>query len=772
MMKRHFKGFYGTAITAAAFLLFTGIFSQTALVSSFAAEETLPSAVIENNFEYETVDETNAIGISISQDGITVSTKDGNIETEAAEDMGISFDNGTLSIEKEGTYILSGNLEGNIEVSSSKKEQVNLILNGLSIHSEDGPAVSVKKTGTLVISLTEGTENELTSGTACEINGESADVSEEESGGALYSKALTFITGKGSLSVNGYIHNGIHVTKCLILESGNINVSAVNNGVKVKDTFVLNGADLTVLSGNDAVKAEQEAQQAMEEVIDETTGEVLQEAQDEEEASGYILINDGTLTADSYGDAVQAYLAVEINGGTLNLKTEGEYPEKGESRGGGPEGGSRGGQGRPEGQNRPDFDLQSQDDDTSTKGIKSDGTITINSGDIIIDSTDDAVHCAGLLTVNDGNLTLTTGDDGIHSDKEIKINGGRIDILDSYEGIEANQITVTAGEVSVVSSDDGFNANGGPQSFGGPGGGRNQQADTASDTPNLNIEGGTIYVNAQGDGLDSNGNITVSGGYTVVDGPENNGNGEVVTSLLGSVEMSHVSFRYIKDGPLVIDDLSLKINQGEYVAIVGPSGCGKSTLMRLLLGFEKPDSGGIFYDGKSLDKIDLPSLRRKIGTVMQNGGLFNDSIFANIAICAPELTMQEAWDAAEIACIADDIREMPMGMHTMISEGQGGISGGQKQRLMIARAIAPRPAILYFDEATSALDNIAQKKVINALDGLHCTRVVIAHRLSTIRSCNRILYIDGGRIREEGTYEELMAKNGLFADMVARQQTE
>ena len=254
--------------------------------------------------------------------------------------------------------------------------------------------------------------------------------------------------------------------------------------------------------------------------------------------------------------------------------------------------------------------------------------------------------------------------------------------------------------------------------------------------------------------------------------PENNGNGEVVTSLLGSVEMSHVSFRYIKDGPLVIDDLSLKINQGEYVAIVGPSGCGKSTLMRLLLGFEKPDSGGIFYDGKSLDKIDLPSLRRKIGTVMQNGGLFNDSIFANIAICAPELTMQEAWDAAEIACIADDIREMPMGMHTMISEGQGGISGGQKQRLMIARAIAPRPAILYFDEATSALDNIAQKKVINALDGLHCTRVVIAHRLSTIRSCNRILYLDGGRIREEGTYEELMAKNGLFADMVARQQTE
>jgi ABC-type bacteriocin/lantibiotic exporter with double-glycine peptidase domain len=132
--------------------------------------------------------------------------------------------------------------------------------------------------------------------------------------------------------------------------------------------------------------------------------------------------------------------------------------------------------------------------------------------------------------------------------------------------------------------------------------------------------------------------------------------------------------------------------------------------------------------------------------------------------------MDEAWEAAEIACIADDIRDMPMGMHTMIAEGQGGISGGQKQRLMIARAIAPKPNILIFDEATSALDNIAQKRVTEALDKLHCTRLVIAHRLSTIRSCSRIMYIGQGKVLEEGTYEELMAKNGLFADMVARQQ--
>ena len=214
----------------------------------------------------------------------------------------------------------------------------------------------------------------------------------------------------------------------------------------------------------------------------------------------------------------------------------------------------------------------------------------------------------------------------------------------------------------------------------------------------------------------------------------------------------------------------MKIKKGEYVAVVGPSGCGKSTLIRLLLGFEKPERGGIFYDMKNIDQIDIKSLRRHIGCVMQDGGLFNDSIYANIALSAPTLTMEEAWEAAEAASIADDIRAMPMGMHTMISEGQGGISGGQKQRLMIARAVAPKPSVLIFDEATSALDNITQKRVTEALDSLNCTRIVIAHRLSTIKGCDRILYMDHGRILEEGTYDELIEKGGLFADMVSRQQ--
>ena len=247
---------------------------------------------------------------------------------------------------------------------------------------------------------------------------------------------------------------------------------------------------------------------------------------------------------------------------------------------------------------------------------------------------------------------------------------------------------------------------------------------------------------------------------------------EIVTNIHGSVELSHVSFRYDEDSPYILNDLSLKIRPGEYVAIVGRTGCGKSTLMRLLLGFEKPEKGAIYYDGKDIESLDLGSLRRRIGTVMQQSGLFQGDIYSNIVLTAPGLSIDEAWDAAEKAGIADDIRAMPMGMYTMVSEGGGGISGGQKQRLMIARAIAPKPKLLFFDEATSALDNKTQKQVSEALDAMGCTRLVIAHRLSTIRHCDRILVLDGGTIVEDGSYDELIEKGGFFADLVARQRVD
>ena len=241
-------------------------------------------------------------------------------------------------------------------------------------------------------------------------------------------------------------------------------------------------------------------------------------------------------------------------------------------------------------------------------------------------------------------------------------------------------------------------------------------------------------------------------------------------NVKGNIRLENVSFKYTDNGPLILNNLSLNIKEGDYVAIVGQTGCGKSTLVRLLLGFEKPLQGNVYFDDHNINDVDLVSLRRNIGTVMQSGSLFHADIFSNIIISSPDLKEEDAWVAAEIANIADDIRAMPMGMRTVISEGQGGISGGQKQRIMIARAIVHKPKILIFDEATSALDNKTQKSITESIDRLNCTRIVIAHRLSTIKSADRIIMLEGGQIIEDGDYQTLIEKNGKFAELVNRQR--
>ena len=249
--------------------------------------------------------------------------------------------------------------------------------------------------------------------------------------------------------------------------------------------------------------------------------------------------------------------------------------------------------------------------------------------------------------------------------------------------------------------------------------------------------------------------------------PESVGDKPDAGILSGAIEVNNLSFSYV-EGREVLHNINFKISAGENVAIVGRSGCGKSTLVRLLLGFEKPKKGAIYYDGQDLSELNMPSVRTQLGVVLQTGQLMQGDIFTNI-IGTNALTQEDAWQAAEQAGIAEDIMMMPMGMQTVISEGSSNISGGQRQRILIARALVTKPSILIFDEATSALDNRTQAIVTRSLDNLKSTRIVVAHRLSTIRNCNKIIVMDAGKIVETGSFDELLTKGGIFANLAKRQ---
>lgn len=238
--------------------------------------------------------------------------------------------------------------------------------------------------------------------------------------------------------------------------------------------------------------------------------------------------------------------------------------------------------------------------------------------------------------------------------------------------------------------------------------------------------------------------------------------------LKGQIEVSHLAFRYDSDSPCILEDVNFQVSPGEFVALVGTSSSGKSTLMRLLIGLEKPLSGAIYYDKKNLSELDVQAVRRQIGIVIQNAKLLPGNIFTNI-VGSSQATLEDAWEAARIAGFDEDIKAMPMGMNTMIAEGVSTISGGQRQRLIIARAIVNKPKIILFDEASSALDNLTQSVVSKNLQQLNATRIIIAHRLSTIMNSDRIFVIDQGRIVETGSYEELMKMSGHFAELAKRQ---
>ena len=250
--------------------------------------------------------------------------------------------------------------------------------------------------------------------------------------------------------------------------------------------------------------------------------------------------------------------------------------------------------------------------------------------------------------------------------------------------------------------------------------------------------------------------------------PEDNGDRNEAGVLSGKVEVSHLKFRYTPESPLVLDDVSLKAEPGEFIAIAGSSGAGKSSLFRLLLGFETPNSGAVYYSDQDFANLERNSVRRQMGVIMQNSRIIPGSILENI-IQGTDASVDDAWNALEMAEFADDVRKMPMDIHTLVTSAT--ISGGQQQRILIARALVGNPKVILMDESTSALDNISQEKITEKLRQLAVTRIVIAHRLSTIADADRIYVLDKGKVVQCGTYETLSACDGVFKELIERQKT-
>lgn len=465
-------------------------------------------------------------------DGSITLSPDGSTSTDAS----VRIDGQTVTITQAGTYQIAGTLgDGALIVESAENAKITLVLGGVNIKNSIGAAIQISTADDVTIELAEGTTNVLQSGEEVDIA--TATESKEASGGALQSKADLKIKGKGSLTVLGYLNNGIHCTKDLKIKNGNISVTALGHGIKGKNSVTVSGGTVTVTSGKDGITS------------DET----------ENEEKGFVTIEDGEIIITSAGDGVSAETTLTVTGGVISIISGG---------------GSANAQQKTDNmRDWWDFDNSASDDNSaSCKGLKAGKALVISGGSITIDAQDDALHTDGDMTISGGECILSTGDDGAHAALSLTVLDGKITVLTSYEGLEANQITLAGGELDITASDDGINANGGSDGFsGGFGGGfggrrsdMNSQSgdmtppdnsnmqtppdgnapsgnpptmpgqdaadstttdDTADKQPVLLITGGKITVNADGDGLDSNGNLRVEGGDITINGPANGGNG-------------------------------------------------------------------------------------------------------------------------------------------------------------------------------------------------------------------------------------------------------
>lgn len=454
---------------------------------------------------------------ALAESETVITLKDGCIDIQGP---GASADDHVVTITQQGTYILTGTLTaGQLIVDAGKKDDITLVLRQAEIINPDGAAILVSKADKVVLLLAEHTENRLISGAPVPITGtvDAADAN----GAALQAKAALTICGDGALFLGGYLHQGIRATKDLRIEGGSITIESIGAAIRCKDQLSITGGSLDILSGGDGIHAAEKASEAT-----DTT--------EATEAQGFLHVSGGMVSITAFADGMQSDTTLEITGGILTITTSGgaanapAHTNEFDMRGG------------PFGM-RNNNAGNTGDDAVSTKALKSAGDMTISGGSITIDACDDALCARGDLLINSGSILAATGDDGLHADGAVTINGGSIMVTQSYEGIEGAAITINGGEISITSTDDGMNASNGSENggwlnhFGGPGFGGSyggpfnagavQSDNSSSELPVLSINGGSVWVNAQGDGLDSNGILLVTGGLVIVDGPDNSFNG-------------------------------------------------------------------------------------------------------------------------------------------------------------------------------------------------------------------------------------------------------
>lgn len=432
-----------------------------------------------------------------------------NGTSATVDGSGAEAADGSVTITAAGTYVLSGELsDGQIVVDVQDDGDVQLVLNGVEIHNSDSSAIYVEEVGNAVITLEEGTENIVSDGETYVFPDDSTD----EPNAAIFSKADLTINGAGKLTVTGNYSDGIRSKDDLKITGGTIEVEAVEDGIKGRDMVAVLDGNITVNAGADGIKSNN----------------------DSDAEKGFVAIAGGTFDVTAGTDGIQAETSLVIDGGTFTIVAGGGH-ENGEVKTpeDGPGEGGPGGPGGEWGNDTSEETTQTEETESeSMKGLKATGDITVNDGSFNVDSADDAVHSNANISITGGSFELATGDDGIHADTAVNIAGGTIDITTSYEGIEGTDITISGGETRLIASDDGINAAGGDDESTTDEGQGFGQAGTSQ----LTISGGYLYVDADGDGLDANGSITMSGGTVIVNGPTSDGNGTL--DYDGSFEIS------------------------------------------------------------------------------------------------------------------------------------------------------------------------------------------------------------------------------------------